>query len=104
MHEVARVLRCGCHFLDTVHHPRDVHDTEPVIGVITTSMNEAKDELLAEEKEAENQQHEGENDLHGYTQARLLQIEEIIHTMAEEFKSWQQKKKASGKGCRVSIQ
>ena len=56
------------------------------IGVITTSMNEAKDELLAEEKEAENDQIEGAgSELHGYTQARLLQIEEIIHTMAEEF-------------------
>ena len=56
------------------------------IGVITTSMNEAKDELLAEEKEAENDQKEGAvSELHGYTQARLLQIEEIIHTMAEEF-------------------
>jgi voltage-gated sodium channel len=67
------------------------------IGVITTSMNEAKEELLAEAKEAEKTVDDLEdqhlNEQQSYTQARLMQIEEIIHTMAEEFQELATKQK-----------
>ena len=66
------------------------------IGVITTSMNEAKEELLNEAKEAEKEDKEEDkhlNEQQSYMQARLLQIEEIIHTMAEEFQELAMKEK-----------
>ena len=68
------------------------------IGVITTSMNEAKEELLHEAQEAAKELNDVEDDKHvneqqSYMQARLLQIEEIIHTMAEEFQELATKEK-----------
>ena len=58
------------------------------IGVITTSMNEAKEELGNVEKEINAEATEEDlkdMKLQDYMHSRLIQIQEIVHTIFEEF-------------------
>ena len=75
------------------------------IGVITTSMNEAKEELGNVEKEINAEATEEDlkdMKLQDYMHSRLIQIQEIVHTIFEEFQELavQEKERVSGAGSR----
>ena len=68
------------------------------IGVITTSMGEAKQELANAEKEAALANLKSQNAresarMQQYMLGRLLQIEEVVHTLSEEFEELAVKEK-----------